>query len=175
MNQEIQQLLDKQAIAEVIYLRARAADRGDAPLAHACYHPDATERHGKFEGTAADFIDMVSSTTSPKPRTTARGMLHLITNVLIEFSDADHAFVESCYFAYCQMADGTDAEIGGRYLDKVERRDGRWAIVHRDCVFDWSRVEPETTKFWRGYTEKPFLFGTRDADDPLYAYTRRGV
>jgi len=174
MDQAIQRLLDKQAIAEVVYLRARAADRGDIALAHTCYHPEATERHGKFVGTAADFIDM-ASTFSPKQRVRALGMLHLITNLVCEFEDADHAFVESCYFAYCQLADGVDAEIGGRYLDRFERRDGRWAIVHRDCVFDWSRMEPQTVRFWGGVGSPPFLFGARDESDPLYLYTRRGV
>jgi 3-phenylpropionate/cinnamic acid dioxygenase small subunit len=175
MDDAVTQLLAKQAIAELIYRRARAADRGDASLAHACYHPDATERHGKFEGRAADFIDSVSTTTaSMAGAAKARGMLHLITNILCDFRDEDHAFVESAYFAYCQMADGTDAEIGGRYLDMVERRSGLWRIAHRDCVFDWSRMETPTRKFWRENTEKPFLFGSRDDADPLYAYIKRG-
>jgi hypothetical protein len=50
----------------------------------------------------------------------------------------------------------------------------RWAIVHRDVIFDWSRVEPETEKFWDKYPALPSLFGKRGADDPLYAYIRRG-
>jgi hypothetical protein len=73
------------------------------------------------------------------------------------------------------MTDGTDATIGGRYLDTFERRDGRWGIVHRDVIFDWSRVEPETEKFWEKHPAKPFLFGKRGEDDPLYAYTGRGI
>ncbi|MDB5673044.1 MAG: hypothetical protein JWM65_26, partial [Sphingomonas bacterium] len=51
----------------------------------------------------------------------------------------------------------------------------RWGIVHRDVIFDWSRVEPETEKFWDKHPAKPFLFGKRGADDPLYDYTVRGV
>jgi 3-phenylpropionate/cinnamic acid dioxygenase small subunit len=102
-------------------------------------------------------------------------MFHLITNVLVEHESDDRAFVESYHVAWCQMTDGTDATIGGRYLDKFEKRDGRWAIVHRDVIFDWSRVEPETEKFWDKHPAKPFLFGKRGADDPLYDYTVRGA
>mgnify|MGYP003694697913 CR=1 FL=1 len=27
---------------------------------------------------------------------------------------------------------------GGRYVDRLERRDGRWAIVDRVCVAEWN-------------------------------------
>lgn len=169
----MQRLLDKQSIAEVLYRRARAGDRSDAELAHSCYHPGATERHGMFDGLATEFIDVVSF-TRPKPGSPIAGMFHLITNVLIDFADADHAFSESYHVAWVQMTDGTDASIGGRYFDRFERRDGRWAIVHRDVIFDWSRVEPQTAKFWDKHPAKPFLFGRRGADDPLYNYVERG-
>ena len=72
------------------------------------------------------------------------------------------------------LYDGIDAVVGGRYVDKFERRDGRWAITHRDVIFDWSRQEPETEKFWDKHPALPFLYGRRGADDPLYAYTGRG-
>ena len=29
---------------------------------------------------------------------------------------------------------------GGRYVDRFERRDGRWAIAARVCVRDWAPV-----------------------------------
>ena len=33
---------------------------------------------------------------------------------------------------------------GGRYVDRLERRDGRWAIVDRVCVVEWNA---ESTSF----------------------------
>jgi len=169
----LQRLLDKQSIAEVLYRRARAGDRADAELAHSCYHEGATERHGEFDGLAAAFIDVVSF-TRPKPGSPIRGMFHLVTNVMVDFEGDETAFVESYHVAWCQMTDGTDASIGGRYLDRFARRDGRWAIIHRDVIFDWSRMEPETAKFWEKHPARPFLFGKRGEDDPLYAYAARG-
>ena len=169
----LQQLLARQEIAEVLYRRARAGDRADAELAHTCYHPGATERHGEFDGLAAEFIDVVSF-TRPKPGSPIGGMFHLVTNVMVDFEGDEKAFVESYHVAWCQMADGTDATIGGRYLDRFALRDGRWAITHRDVIFDWSRMEPETAKYWDKHPAKPFLFGKRGADDPLYAYAARG-
>ncbi len=170
---DIQRLLDKQAITEVLYRRARAGDRADAELAHTCYHPGATERHGTFDGEAAHFIDVVSF-TRPKPGSPIKGMFHFISNIIADFRSADEAFVESYHVAWCQLTDQTDATIGGRYLDNFERRDDRWAISHRDVIFDWSRVEPEAGKFWDKHPAADFLYGKRGADDPLYAYVGRG-
>lgn len=174
MSDPIARLLAKQEIAEILYRRARAGDRADAELAHTCYHEGATERHGLFDGTAAEFIDVVSF-TRPRPGSPIAGMMHVITNVLCDFADDTHAFVESYHVAWCQMTDGTDAVIGGRYLDKFESRGGKWAIVHRDVIFDWSRVEPETEKFWEKHPAMPFLFGKRGDNDPLYNYVPRGA
>ncbi len=170
---DLDRLLSKQAIAEVLYRRARAGDRADAELAHSCYHPGATERHGVFDGLATEFIDVVSF-TRPKPGSPIKGMHHVVANILADFATADEAFVESYHVAWCQMTDGTDATIGGRYLDRFARRDGRWAIVHRNVIFDWSRVEPETEKFWAKHPAADFLYGKRGPDDPLYTYVGRG-
>jgi hypothetical protein len=170
----LQQLIDQQEITQLLYRRARAGDRADPELAHACYHPGATERHGEFDGLAADFIDKVSF-TRVRPGSPIKGMFHFITNVLVKFESDTEAFVESYHVAWAQMTDGTDASVGGRYLDRVSRRDARWAISHRDVIFDWSRMEPETAKFWDKHPAKPFLFGKRGTDDPLYGYIGRGA
>ena len=174
MDTQIQRLLDKQAIAEVLYRRARAGDRSDAELAHTCYHPGATERHGTFDGLATEFIDVVSFTRD-KPGNPIKGMLHVVTNILVDFKGDDEAFVEAYHVAWCQMVDGIDATIGGRYLDTFTRQDGRWAIKHRDVIFDWSRMDPETEKFWAKHPAAEFLYGKRGPADPLYQYIGRGV
>jgi hypothetical protein len=38
------------------------------------------------------------------------------------------------------------AASGGRYVDRLEKRDGRWAIAARVCVRDWAPLDavPET-------------------------------
>jgi hypothetical protein len=33
------------------------------------------------------------------------------------------------------------AMSGGRYIDRLEKRDGRWAIATRVCVRDWAPLE----------------------------------
>jgi hypothetical protein len=168
------QLHARREIAEVLYRRARAVDRADAALALACYHRAATERHGTFNGEAADFIDRLSFDV-PRPGSPIRSAFHLVTNILVDFEDDHHAFVESYHIAWVQMTDGVLATIAGRYLDRFDHRDNRWAIAHRDAISDWSRVEPELEPLWGAYPDRRLLLGRRGPDDPLYRYVRRGA
>lgn len=169
----IDELVAKQAITEVLHRRARAGDRRDVDLALSCYHPDATEDHEGFDGTAADFIRDVSM-ISPDSRAPVSALWHLISNVLIEL-DGDAADVESYHIALVVREEGgteTQCFIGGRYLDAFTRRDGRWAIAHRRVVFDWSRVGEATTTYWDlvGLDASKLLRGRFGADDPLYEH-----
>lgn len=166
------ELLAKQQIAELLYRRARAGDRRDVELALACYHPGATESHEGFNGSAAEFITNVSM-ISPASTAPVTGLWHFISNIVIDL-DGDTADVESYHIAVV-IRDGsggqTESRIGGRYLDKMAHRDGRWAIVHRDVVFDWSRVDAASTPYWElvGLDEAKLLRGRFGAEDPLYS------
>lgn len=179
LENDIQQLLDRQEISEVLYSRARAADRADPKLAHRCYHSGATERHGDFDGLAKDFIDDSSSPGSGKgDNASVKSMFDFVSNITMDFLGPDEAFVESYHVTLAAMntEDGVvDATVAGRYLDRFTRQDGRWAISHRDVVFDWSRVEPEVQKFWDKFKGAAFLLGSRDSSDHLYKYTKRGA
>jgi hypothetical protein len=166
----IGELLAKQEITELLYRRARAGDRRDVELALSCYHPGATESHEGFEGTAAEFLRDVSLISPLSAPVTC--LWHFISNIMIEL-DGEFAAVESYHIAVVVRDDGTgetQSRIGGRYLDQLALRDGRWAIAHRDVVFDWSRVDEATTPYWDlvGLDESKLLRGTFGADDPLY-------
>jgi hypothetical protein len=53
---ELRQLLDREAIREVIQRFARGLDRHDDALVASAYHPDALDHHGAFLGSPAEFI-----------------------------------------------------------------------------------------------------------------------
>jgi hypothetical protein len=136
LPQAVQALIDKQAIYEVVLRYCRGVDRGDRELVIAAFHPDAISDHGKpinreqrASGASAAAWD---------------GMMHLLTNVLIEL-DGDQAYVES-YFLSVAVVPVDDERAtrvrSGRYLDRFERRDGDWRIAHRVLVDEWSRVDP---------------------------------
>lgn len=141
-DQALRELLDKQAIRDVLSRYCRGLDRMDKEMARAVWHDRGTAFYdGMFEGTGHGFIDWVWEAHAGMERHS-----HQITNVMIEVA-GDQATSES----YVTVALWTlpDAEgrqnelIGrGRYLDRWERRDGRWAIEHRIHLLDMSSSAP---------------------------------
>jgi len=57
---------------------------------------------------------------------------------------------------------------GARFIDHMERRDGRWAIKERWAVREWTRSDEG--RFVN--PEGPGPRGRRDASDPLTALRR---
>jgi hypothetical protein len=59
----------------------------------------------------------------------------------------------------------SDYISGLRYLDRHTRREGKWRIVERRCIYEWSRVEPFDTgsSFPDGYA-----MGRLFPDDVVY-------
>jgi hypothetical protein len=65
----------------------------------------------------------------------------------------------------CRDVDGEFLErFGGRYVDRMEHRDGRWAIADRVCIREWDAKERVTPAFPPGR----FSEGRRDRTDPAY-------
>lgn len=138
----LQTLIDQQAIRDVLSRYCRGLDRMDRTMAYSVWHDDGTAVYdGMFEGTGHGFVDWVWGAHESMERHS-----HQITNVLTEV-DGDTAMSE----AYVTVAlwtlpdeDGNQVEhIGrGRYLDRWERRAGRWAIVERFFVQDMGTSTP---------------------------------
>ncbi len=174
----IQELLDKQAITEVIYRYCRAIDRLDLELFRSVYHEDATDDHGGRKGTGYEFAEgVVPGLGSVDQRTQ-----HHITNILIEI-DGDVAWAESYLMAFHRFLDeprlGDNRldparpllEYGGRYIDRLERRDGVWRIASRVIVYDWSRFSAVEAEY---PNHEVFEQGRRDRTDLAYDRTRAG-
>ncbi len=138
----LQELLDKQAIRDVLSRYCRGLDRMDKEMANAVWHPEGTALYdGMFEGTGHAFIEWVWQAHAGMERHS-----HQITNVLIEVK-GDTATSESYVTVVLWTlpdADGKQQELvgRGRYLDRWERRDGRWAIEHRVHLLDMSSAFP---------------------------------
>ncbi|WP_156680932.1 nuclear transport factor 2 family protein [Sphingomonas profundi] len=176
LDEEMRALVSKQAITELIYRMARAVDRCDADLMRGLFHADATDDHGMFRGTAADFVPWVMGVLA-----NMRLTQHMIGNILIEL-DGDQARAETYFIAHHLIAAEKSgiflaAEAGapdqfmvagGRYLDRFERRDGAWRFSHRHAVFDWNAEAPATDK-WDRPALAGWVFGERGPGDASYA------
>src|SRR5205085_6800983 len=66
---------------------------------------------------------------------------HLLGQSLIRI-DGDEAAAETYFLAVQRRRDAAGApyceQLGGRYVDRLERRNGSWRIKHRTAVRDWS-------------------------------------
>ena len=78
MFMDIETLLAKQEITDVVYRYARGIDRMDFELVRSCYHPDAYDDHGAFKGNVDEFISMVEDFM---PRWTAT--MHFMGNLKV--------------------------------------------------------------------------------------------
>lgn len=166
---ELRSLADELAIRRVLATYCRAIDRCDAGLLRSVYWPDAVDQHGIFNGNAMQFVDFIV----PMLRN-MRMTCHSISNILIELQ-GDVARVETYVRAYHDTT-GTegrfDIVVGGRYLDRMERRDGEWRIAHRQFVMDWNQNLPATSQ-WEGPLFGALdVRGTNDEADPSYAFFR---
>lgn len=157
---EIREVLDRQAITDVLHLYCRAIDRTDEELLKSVYHPGAVDDHGSFSGDAAAFV----TRTIRRLREEYEASQHRISNILIEFR-GDIAFVESYVVAIHRLLDGRIEMAGARYVDRFGRREGSWKIERRLVVVDWDltvasgEVSPHLSAFPRGM---------RDKSDPVY-------
>ena len=136
LEAKVQELLHKQAIAEVLQRYSRTLDWLDDEGQAGCFWPDAPIDYGFFTGTAADFIPVVMAIERASQR-----RWHFLSAPAIAFDGPDRASVESYGMAtgIRQQADGTwsGGLYGGRYLDEFEKREGEWKIAARRYIMDW--------------------------------------
>jgi hypothetical protein len=136
----IQDLIDRQAIFDCLKRLARGMDRHDVEVMRASYHRDGHDDHGAFSGNAYDAIDWLNgSEVGPGAHDSFFCTQHHLCNHLAEI-DGDTAHSETYYlFAGRLRADNTLLMAGGRYIDRLERReDGVWRIAVRRVAMDWT-------------------------------------
>lgn len=162
LDAELQLLVDKQALNDVLFRYCRGVDRCDRDLIASAYHADAHDHHGPgFQGSVEAFIEWVI----PRQMRWDVGM-HLLTNTLFDVR-GNVAFGESRYMAiHSRSATAEQAALvyvaAGRYIDRFERRDGEWRIARRRTVVEWGE---ERTTLPGGQLDEPM---PRDRTDISY-------
>jgi hypothetical protein len=165
IRREVRYLRDRQAILDCINAYCRGLDRLDAELLNGSYHEGALDRHGPFMGTREEFVPWAIELVRGFPSTH-----HSLTTHNCRI-DGNTAYAESYCIFLTVMPDGKTLGCGAaRYIDQLERRDGKWAITARcevmDCAWELSRSA------WLGnsWEEVP---ARRDRDDLSYAQPLR--
>lgn len=183
-EQQLAELLDRQAISDVIMTYARAVDRLDEDLLRTVFHSDSQHAHG-FEGPSSD-PGLPSKPGAPGDFVafafeilgTMTHTHHQLGNIFIDV-DGEDAYAETYFSAYHRMrakGDPLAAEnafdtemdwlVGGRYIDRFQRREGVWKISHRTGITDWIRFEAPSAQ---GFADIPAeMRGQREGKDLVF-------
>ena len=171
MDERLETLLAKQELTELIYAYCTACDRADTAALKALYHPDAEDDHGHFgSGPAGNFLGFVEGNNQSKG---ISKVMHNITNISLVVEGA-RAEGQSYVIAFHVIPDEQGVPYDfiylGRYLDKFEKRDGAWKILHRRCVVDMSYRFERSAMTLEQPLVQGFHRGANGPDDESYAF-----
>ena len=162
--------LSRQALHELLTAYCRGVDRADAALLASCFHDDAVVVTGTLNGPAREFVPGMTALL----RQNVKRVFHSVSNEWFQIA-GDRAVGESYAIAVGTVSEnGTDVDslVGGRYLDRFERRAGVWKIAERVFVQDWNMRQPSTAAFDEAFYAGLKLRGCYGPSDPVYAFWR---
>ncbi len=164
LRREVRALKDRAEILDCITRHARGCDRHDADLITGAYHPDATDEHGSALNSGTGYADWANSAHAA----TSQTHTHNITTHTCDI-DGDVAHCDSYAIVVLLSGDGRTAQfISGRYLDRLERRDGRWRIALRRSTVEVMFTANASVLRSPFFLEQGYLKGTRGKDDLSY-------
>jgi hypothetical protein len=164
-------------IRGVLSRYCRGIDRRDKELLASVYWPDAVDRrsYGPPDASPVEFVDRVIDGFGDLPTYSQ----HHVTNVFIDLDlPAGLARVESYNLVMHPVGPQTTQVLatddgathlrvmGGRALDRFERRADEWRIARRVMLVDWSRDDLAGSPL---FTEAAYGLATGGAGaDPSY-------
>ena len=136
-NNDVRELLDKQACAEVLTRYCRALDWLDGEELKRVFAADADIDYGFFRGQRDAFIRAVMQIEKSFER-----RWHFVANAIIQVNG--NIAEAECYGLAAAVSTKEGRSVtnvfGGRYLDRFARRDGQWLITWRQYVLDWQQI-----------------------------------
>lgn len=166
----LENVADKQEIMECLTRFCRGMDRFDRELYLSAFHDDAVMAAGPYVGDVAGCWDWA------KPMHESGQVLthHLLLNNTTEIagnsahSETYYQFV-ACNHPWEEGGEETILLAGGRYIDRLERRDGAWKIALRTNIIEWSCLQPSMPP---PFGDVPDIavngVSSRSKDDPSY-------
>lgn len=144
---------------------ARAADRLDRALLESLLHDDAEIMLGTiYKGGPSGFVETVLGFMGAMAATR-----HDLGQQFVQVAAPGIAAVETYVQAWHRIdtPEGTrELTVYGRYLTRIERRDGRWAIAWHSELIDWGRDVAADPSWFDGNGEMEM--GRRDREDGSY-------
>jgi hypothetical protein len=131
---------DKAACAELVQAWGFARDQGRWADLLDIFHPDGRIHVSWFMGAYMDFVERCRQNHG---RTRSK---HLLWPARVQVNGA--RALSECNVAILvrQAMGGIDVDLTSyaRFVDRLERRDGRWRIAERVTVYEQDRLDPVT-------------------------------
>jgi hypothetical protein len=130
---------DKLAIREAVENWVLWRDSADWERFATLWHPDGWMTATWFQGPARDFIEV-----SREGFEKGVNILHFLGGWTCEIV-GDRAIAQTKMTIHQRAAlDGTPVDVAciGRFYDFFEKRQGRWAIVRRQPIYEKDRLDP---------------------------------
>lgn len=137
MAARLQHLLERQDILDCLIRFSRGMDRFDRELFLSAFHADAIIAAGPFVGGPVELYDWASRLHEQGQSATHHNLLNHSCDI-----DGDTAHTETYYLFVGRNRDETNWIAGGRYIDRLERREGAWRIALRTNAIEWSGLVP---------------------------------
>lgn len=164
MQRQLNHLMDRQALLDCIARHAHAHDRHDVDLLTAAYHDDGVDEHGHAINPGPRYAGWANAVHAAG----SQSHTHNITTHLCEI-DGDVAHCESYVMVALLNRDGKSARlISGRYIDRLERRDGVWKIALRRSTVDVLLAGDASILQAPVFIEQGYAKGTWDRRDVSY-------
>lgn len=166
---DLQSLLDKEMIRDLVHAYSRGVDRQDFPFLRTLYTEDAVEddHGGAYSGPAEGYVDWLQDIMGK----VVENSVHLVHNHMIVLLDSERAEGEVYVSGHSRLKlpDGgrEDLTHGMRYLDHYAKTGGIWRFSRRTIIVDWLSAGPSQWAPERPDT-RDAQFGRPGPDDPSY-------
>ena len=169
MDPRFQEILDHYDITRTLKEYCFACDRGDAQRMADVYLEDSWDDHGIHAAPGKEFARLMMGEIFAQ----TDSLSHLLGQSVIKV-EGDAAGAETYFIAVASAIDEAGGkhchQLGGRFVDRLERHDGRWLIKSRVVVRDWGISLPVAADWTEDVGLKD---GQRSNADPAFAALRR--
>lgn len=164
LARDVQYLKERLAIQDCIALHARGHDRHDVDLLREAYHQDGVDEHGHAINSGPQYANWANAAHDSGSQL----HLHNITTHICEI-DGAVAHAESYVIVALLNPDGASARlINGRYIDRLEKRDGEWKIALRRSTVDVLIAGDASILKAPLFTKQGYIKGMKDKRDLCY-------
>lgn len=162
LDARLRAMLDHHEIRQTLAEYCHACDRADEALMASLYTEDSFDDHGLVRAPGKEYAQAMTKLVVDR----TEAVCHVLGQSLITV-DGDEAGAETFFLGIMRL-NPNDAGVGkinqlaGRFVDRLERVDGKWKIKQRTCVRDTSITFTVEEDMQAGYG---LTAGTRDASD----------